>query len=101
MEKKMVIDMELENTVFLIAPVQFSVGKNCNVIYPILKYSTKYFIFCHVHVFSSTDFAGFRKILLIVRSCAIFGRFHKIAKFQKAWQKEKFHTEAQSWTHPL
>ena len=25
MEKKMVIDMELENTVFLIAPVQFSV----------------------------------------------------------------------------
>ena len=52
-------------------------GKNRNIIYPILKYSTKYFIFCHVHVFS-TDFAGFSEILLIVWSCMIFGRFREI-----------------------
>ena len=26
-------------------------GKNRNIIYPILKYNTRYFIFCHVHVF--------------------------------------------------
>ena len=28
-----------------------------------------------MYMFFSTDFAGFRKILLIVRSCMIFGRF--------------------------
>ena len=45
------IGMKLENTVFLITPVQFSVVKIVIIIiYPILKYSTKYFIFCHVHV---------------------------------------------------
>ena len=55
------IDMELKNTVFLIAPVQFSeVSSNRNIIYPIIKYSTEHFIFCHEHVFFSTDFAGFR-----------------------------------------
>ena len=26
-------------------------GKNHNIIHPILKYSTKYLIFCHVHGF--------------------------------------------------
>ena len=70
------IDMELENTVFLIVPVQFSVVR-INIIYPVLKYSTRYFIFCHIHVFS-TDFMGFHEILLIAWSCAIFGQFNEI-----------------------
>ena len=43
-------------------------GKNCNIIYPILKYNTKY-----MYMFFSTDFAGFREILLIAQSCVIFG----------------------------
>ena len=91
--KKMTIDMELETTVFLIAPdecinrsrrVQFSaLGKKHNIIYPILKYSTKYFIFCHIYVFS-TDFAGFCKILLIARFCTIFGQVCKIAKLRNS-----------------
>ena len=44
--------------VFNRSSVVFS-GKNRNIIYPILKYRTKYVIFCHVHVFFSTDFAKF------------------------------------------
>ena len=74
LQKKMAsnaIDMELKNTVFLIAPVQFSVVLNCNIIYPILKYTTKYFIFCHVHVF----FYWFRGILWNSIDCAILRDF--------------------------
>ena len=44
--------------VFNCSSLVFS-GKNRNIIYPILKYSKKYVIFCHVHVFFPTDFAGF------------------------------------------
>ena len=37
-----------------------------------------------MYIFFSTDFAGFREILLIVRSCVIFGRFHEIVKLQNS-----------------
>ena len=70
------IDMELKNTdsVFNCSSAVFS-GKNCNIIYPILKYSTKYFIlFLSCTCFFSTNFAGFHEVLLIARSCVIFGQ---------------------------
>ena len=70
MEKKMTsnaIDKELENTVFLIAPAQFSVVRiiilftNSQIQYKIL-----HILSCTC--FFSTAFAGFRKILLIAWS---------------------------------
>ena len=68
----MAIDMELENTVFLIAPVQFSVVR---IIILFIQFSntvqnTSYFV---MYMFLSTDFAGFHEILLIAWSCVIFG----------------------------
>ena len=76
------IDMELENIVFLIAPVQFSVVR---IVILFMQFSntvqnTSYFV---MYMFFSTDFAGFRKILLIAQSCAIIDRFREITKFQK------------------
>ena len=70
-------DVWFHTKCFNCSNVVFS-GKNRNIIYPILNYSTKYVIFCHVHVFFPTDFAGFCEILLIARSCAIFGRNREI-----------------------
>ena len=66
------IDMELENTVFLITPVQFSVVR---IVILFIQFSntvqtTSYFV---MYMFFSTDFPGF---------CEILNR--KIAKFQKA-----------------
>ena len=66
--------MELENTVFLIAPdsAVFS-STNHNIIYPILKYyKTLHILSCKCF-----DFTG-HEILLIARSCVIFGQFREI-----------------------
>ena len=81
------IDMELENTVFLITPVQFSVVRIVILFIQFLNtvQDTLYFV---MYMFFSNDFAGFPEILLIVRSCATFGRFPKITKFQKACENE-------------
>ena len=54
-------------------------GKNQNIIYPILKYSTKYFIFCHVHVFS-TDFAKFYWL---------HGPARFLVNFTKSWNSRR------------
>ena len=78
------IDMELENTVFLIAPVQFSVVR---IVMLFIQFSntvqlnTSDFV---MQIFFSADLMGFREILLIARSCTIFGQFRQIAKFQRA-----------------
>ena len=78
------IDMELENTVFLIAPVQFSVVR---IVMLFIQFSntvqlnTSDFV---MHIFFSADLMGFHEILLIARSCTIFGQFRQIAKFQRA-----------------
>ena len=66
------INMELENTVFFIAPVQSSVVR---IVILLIQFSntvqnTSYFV---MYMFFSTDFVGFRKILSIARSCMIFG----------------------------
>ena len=77
------IDMELENIVFLIAPVQFSVVRIILLfINSQIQYKILHILSCTC--FFSNDFAEFCKILLIACSCKIFGQFHKIAKFQKA-----------------
>ena len=81
------IDMELENAVFLIIPVQFSVVR---IVILVIQFSntvqnTSYFV---MYMFFSIDFAGFCKIRLIAQSCAILGQFREIAKFQKTWLKD-------------
>ena len=82
---KMAFFICCKNTVFLSAPVQFSVVRIV-ILLIIIQFSntvqnTSYFA---MYMYFSTDFAGFCKILLIARSCMIFGQFHEIAKFQKA-----------------
>ena len=77
------IDMKLENTVFLIAPVQFSVVR---IVILFIQFSNaaqnaSYFV---MYKFVSTDFAGFREVTLIARSCAIFGRFREITKLRNS-----------------
>ena len=62
MEKKVAsnaIDMELENTVFLIAPLQISVVKIVilfNIQFSNTVQNTSYFV---IHMFFSADFAKF------------------------------------------
>ena len=78
---------ELENTVFLIAPVQSSLVR---IVILFIQFSntvqnTSYFVM--YMFFQSTDFVGFLEILLIVWSCAICGQFCKIVKFQMACQR--------------
>ena len=75
---------KLKNTVFLIAPVQFSVVRILilfNIQFSNTVQNTNH-IFMFFMGFFSTDFVGFHKILLIVRSCMIF--CVKSQKFQKA-----------------
>ena len=67
------IYMALKNNVFLIAPVQFSVVRIVilfNIQFSNTVQNTPYFV---MYMFFSSDFTGFRKILLIAQSCAIFG----------------------------
>ena len=52
-------------------------GKNCNLSNYQIQYKILHILSCTIMLFS-TDW--FRKILLIVRSCMIFGRFCKNAK---------------------
>ena len=60
--------------------MQFSVVRIIIFIYPILKYyKTLHILSCKCF-----DFTG-HEILLIARSCVIFGQFREIVKFQKAW----------------
>ena len=80
------IDMELENTVFVIAQVQFSVARIIILFiqFPNTVQNTSYVV---TYTFFSTDFVEFHEIQLIAQSCTIFGRFWEIEKFQKACLK--------------
>ena len=68
--------MELENTVFFNRPSVVFSDKNRNISYPILKYITKYVIFCHVHVF----FYWFRGISRNSIDCAVLRDFRSISR---------------------